>query len=52
MVLGDGLRVVAIGTFAGLVAALAVRLDAGEDPAAAWKSTADALAVDKVAERT
>ena len=40
------------GTFAGLVAALAARLDAGEDPAAAWKSTADALAVDKVAERT
>ena len=40
------------GTFAGLVAALAARLDAGEDPAAAWKSTADALAVDKIAERT
>ena len=36
------------GTFAGLVAALAVRLDAGQDPAAAWKATANALAVDPV----
>jgi hypothetical protein len=36
------------GTFAGFVAALAVRLDAGEDPQAAWKSTAAALAVDPV----
>ena len=36
------------GTFAGLIAALAVRLDAGEDPAAAWQSTADALAIDPV----
>jgi len=36
------------GTFAGLVAALAARLDAGQDPAAAWKATASALAVDPV----
>jgi hypothetical protein len=36
------------GTFAGFVAALAVRLDAGEDPQAAWKSTAAALALDPV----
>ena len=36
------------GTFAGFVAALAVRLDAGEDPKAAWQSTAAALAVDPV----
>ena len=36
------------GTFAGLVAALAARLDAGEDPATAWKSAATALAVDPV----
>jgi len=36
------------GTFAGLVAALTVRLDAGQDPAAAWKATANALAVDPV----
>jgi hypothetical protein len=34
------------GAFAGLVAALAVRLEAGEDPAAAWQSTVEALAVD------
>src|SRR5690349_21789045 len=27
------------GTFAGLLAALAVRIDAGDDPATAWKST-------------
>lgn len=32
--------------FAGLAAALAVRLDAGEDPAAAWQSTVAALAID------
>lgn len=36
------------GTFAGLVAALAARLDAGEDPAKAWRATAKALAVDPV----
>lgn len=36
------------GTFAGFVAALAVRLDAGEEPAVAWRSTIDALAVDPV----
>jgi hypothetical protein len=36
------------GTFAGLVAALGVRLDEGADPAAAWKATASALAVDPV----
>ena len=34
------------GAFAGVVAALAVRLDAGEDPAAAWRSTLAALAID------
>jgi hypothetical protein len=34
------------GAFAGVVAALASRLDAGEDPAAAWQSTVEALAVD------
>jgi hypothetical protein len=34
------------GAFAGVVAALAVRLDAGEDPAAAWQSTVSALALD------
>jgi hypothetical protein len=34
------------GAFAGVVAALAVRLDAGEDPAAAWQSTVAALALD------
>lgn len=32
--------------FAGVIAALAVRLDAGEDPAAAWRSTLAALAID------
>ena len=32
--------------FAGLVAALAVSLEAGEDPAAAWQSTVAALAID------
>ena len=36
------------GTFAGLVAALALRLDAGQDPASAWRSTASTLAVDPV----
>jgi hypothetical protein len=36
------------GTFAGLVAALATRLDAGQDPKTAWQSTASALAVDSV----
>lgn len=36
------------GTFAGLVAALAARLDAGQDPAAAWKSATATLAVDPV----
>jgi len=35
-------------TFAGFVAALAVRLDLGEAPSAAWSSTVDALAVDPV----
>ena len=34
------------GAFAGVVAALAVRLDAGEGPGSAWRSTLDALAVD------
>jgi hypothetical protein len=38
------------GTFAGLVAALAVRLDAGEDASTAWRATVGALAVDKVAD--
>jgi hypothetical protein len=36
------------GTFAGFVAALAARLDAGEEPTVAWRSTIDALAVDPV----
>ncbi len=36
------------GTFAGFVAALATRLEAGERPTAAWASTIDALAVDPV----
>jgi len=36
------------GTFAGFVAALAARLDAGQDPAAAWRATASSLAVDPV----
>jgi hypothetical protein len=34
------------GAFAGVVAALAARLDAGEDPARAWSSTVAALAID------
>lgn len=33
--------------FAGVVAALAVRLDAGDDPGAAWRSTLAALAIDR-----
>ena len=37
------------GTFAGFVAALAVRLDAGEPAGTAWSSTVAALAVDPVA---
>ena len=36
------------GTFAGLVAALAGRLDAGEATAEAWRATVAALAVDRV----
>ena len=36
------------GTFAGLVAALATRLDAGDDPSTAWQATTGALAVDRV----
>ena len=36
------------GTFAGLVAALAVRLEAGDEAATAWRSTVAALAVDGV----
>lgn len=39
------------GTFAGLVAALAARLDAGEDPAGAWRSTVDELGVDRISDR-
>ena len=35
------------GAFAGLLAALAVRLDAGEDPGIAWRSTVTALAIDR-----
>ena len=34
------------GAFAGLVAALALRLNAGEDPGAAWRATVAALAID------
>jgi hypothetical protein len=34
------------GAFAGVIAALAARLDAGEDPASAWQSTVAALAID------
>ena len=44
----DPPRVDRDGTFAGLVAALASRLDAGDDPKTAWQSTASALAVDPV----
>jgi hypothetical protein len=36
------------GAFAGVVAALATRLDAGADPAAAWAATLTSLAVDRV----
>jgi hypothetical protein len=36
------------GTFAGFVADLAVRIDAGEPPAEAWEATLVALAVDRV----
>lgn len=36
------------GTFAGLVAALAIRFGAGDDPKTAWQSTVSALAVDPV----
>lgn len=36
------------GTFAGFVAALAVRLEAGEAPEAAWRATVGALAADRV----
>ncbi len=36
------------GTFAGFVAALAVRMDAGEPAGAAWSATVAALAVDPV----
>ena len=36
------------GTFAGFVAALAVRMDAGEPAGTAWSSTVAALAVDPV----
>lgn len=35
------------GSFAGVVAALAVRLEAGDDPGAAWKETVAALALDR-----
>jgi len=34
------------GAFAGVIAALTVRLDAGESPASAWQSTVAALALD------
>ena len=44
----DPPRVDRDGTFAGLVAALATRLDAGSDPTTAWQSTVNALAVDPV----
>jgi hypothetical protein len=36
------------GAFAGLVAALAVRLDANEEPASAWASTLSSLTIDQV----
>jgi hypothetical protein len=44
----DPPRVDRDGTFAGLVAALATRLDSGDDPTIAWQSTVSALAVDSV----
>lgn len=34
------------GAFAGVIAALAARLDAGEDPTHAWRSTLTTLAID------
>lgn len=34
------------GAFAGVVAALAVRLDAGDDPASAWRSTLAILTIE------
>jgi len=40
------------GTFAGFVAAFAVRIDAGAAPADAWNATLGALAVDSVSPRT
>lgn len=40
------------GAFAGLVAELALRLDAGEPPAAAWRHVTDELGVDGVRPRT
>jgi hypothetical protein len=36
------------GAFAGMVAALAVRLDAGDGPAAAWRAVTAELGVDEV----
>lgn len=45
----DPPRVDRDGTFAGLVAALATRLESGDDPTSAWQSTVSALAVDPVA---
>ena len=47
-ILLDPPRIDRDGTFAGLVAALATRLDAGDDPTTAWQSTVSALAVDPV----
>jgi hypothetical protein len=44
----DPPRVDRDGTFADLVAALATRLDAGDDPTTAWQATVNALAVDPV----
>jgi hypothetical protein len=38
------------GTFAGLVAVLGTRIEAGDDPKTAWQSTASALAVDPVSD--
>jgi hypothetical protein len=38
------------GTFAGFVADLAARLDAGEEPAQVWRATLTALAVDPIGE--
>ena len=47
-ILLDPPRVYRDSTFAGLVAALATRLDAGNDPTTAWQSTVTALGVDPV----